>query len=392
MKNLIVIIGLWFVLLLIFAGVPGFYYLYLRHASSKSWNLKIEKNYLPTVTIMVPMYNEEKTIRLKIENLAKLKYPKEKLQILLVNDASMDGTLDEISSFSKSASIDFKVINLNSRNGKIKALNKALKSAVGEIVVVSDSDAFVPPDTLHQAMPFFADPSVGAVISRGELLNPNISWVSETENFYFSLVYGTIKLGESKIHSTLMFHGGFAAYRKSLLSNFNVETDDTGTALDIVQKGGRTIMVSDAVSFTLGFAAWKDKFNVKVRRATHNVKTWARCLHLLIRRKLLLPKKIAIPEMFLYLFNPVILLMLFIITVFLLLYIPFPMALAVLTLLPILVVKRTRILFIEVVQNNSFLLLAILGLVIRKEIIRWKTVQDPRAMIRRNMLESRHLI
>ena len=392
MKKLIAIFSLWFILLLIFVGVPGFYYVYLRHASSKSWSLKIEKTCLPTVTIMVPMYNEERTIRLKLENLAKLKYPKEKLQILLVNDASTDSTLDEISSFSKNGLIDFRVINLTSRSGKTKALNKALKYAEGEVVVVSDSDAFLSPNILYKAMPFFADPSVGAVISREELLTPNISWVSETENFYFSLVYGTIKLGESKIYSTIMFHGGFAVYRRSLLDNFNVETDDTGTALDIVQKGSRTIMVPCAVSFSLEFVAWKDKFKIKVRRATHNLKTWVRCLHLLFERRLLLPKKIAIPEMFLYLFNPVVLFTFFIITVFLLLRNPFPMALVILVLLPILVVKRTRTLFIEVIQNNCFLLLAILSLLAGKEIIRWGTVQDPRAMIRRDMLESRHLI
>jgi cellulose synthase/poly-beta-1,6-N-acetylglucosamine synthase-like glycosyltransferase len=341
---------------------------------------------------MVPTYNEEKTIRLKLENLAKLKYSREKLQIILVDDASTDGTREEISRFSKDAFINFTVINLVSRNGKTKALNNTLKHARGEIVIVSDSDAFLSPDILHKTMPFFADSSVGAVISSEELLNPRISWVSETENLYFDLVYGAIKLGESKIHSTIMFHGGFAAYRKSLLDNFNVESDDTGTALDIIQKGRRTIMVPDAVSFSLEFAAWKDKFGVKVRRARHNVKTWVRCLQLLFKRRLLLPKRIAIPEMFLYLFNPVILLMFFAMSVLLLLAYPFTVILASLTLLPILIIKRTRLLLIETLQNNIFLLFAILSLVTRKEIIRWKTAQDPRAMITRETLINHHLI
>jgi cellulose synthase/poly-beta-1,6-N-acetylglucosamine synthase-like glycosyltransferase len=387
-----VIFGLWLVLLLVFVGVPSIYYLYLERASSKDWNLKIENTYLPTVTIIVPMYNEEKTIRLKLENLAKLEYSKEKLQILLVNDASTDATLNEISSFLKNASINFRVINLTSRNGKTKALNEALKYASGEIVIVSDADAFLSPNILHKAMPFFADPSIGAVISREELLQPNISWVSETESLYFDIVYGTIKLGESKIHATIMFHGGFAAYRKSLLDIFNIETDDTGTALDIVQKGSRTIMVPEAVSFCLEFVAWKDKFKIKVRRATHNIKTWVRCLLLLFKSKLLLPKRIAVPEIFLYLFNPLVLLAFSIVTVFLSLQSPFLIALVLLVLSSMLIVKQTRTLFIEVVQNNCILLIAILSLLVGKEIIYWKTMQDPRAKIRREILENMRLV
>jgi len=342
--------------------------------------------------MMIPMYNEEKTIRFKLENLAKLRYPREKLQILLVNDASTDGTLDQISSFSKDSSFPFTTIKLQARNGKIKALNTALKYANGEIVVVSDSDAFLSPDALCNAMPFFADPSTGGVVSIEKPLYANMSWVNETEDLYNRLSYGTIRLGESKIHSTLIFNGAFAAYRRSLLDSFNVETDDTGTALDIVQKGSRTIMVPDVVSFTLEFETWKEKLNVKVRRAKHNLKTWFRCLRLLFEGSLLLPKRIAIPEILLYLINPLILLNLFVMTIIILSQSPFFALLLVSALLPVLVVKRMRLLSIEILQNNWFLLFAILSLIFKNKIIRWEPTQTARAALRREMLENRGLV
>jgi len=389
---LIVLIWLWTIFLIIFVGVPCFYYLYLRKISSGDWGLKIDKNYLPTVTMMVPMHNEEKVIRLKLENLAALEYPRDKLQILLVNDGSTDNTLKEVSDFTKNSALNFTVINFCSQCGKTVALNNALKYANGEIVIVSDSDAFLATDILLKTMPFFADPSVGALISREELIEPETSWVSETEKVYFDLVYGTIKHGESKLHSTIMFHGGFAAYRKSILEKFNVETDDTGTALDIVQKGKRTIMVPDAVSYCFEFSDWTDKFNIKVRRAIHNIKTWTRCLRLLLQGKLLLPKKIVIPEIFLYMIEPYIFLAFLIVSVLLISYSSLLILLFALLTAALLLRKKTRMLLCEVVQNNCFLLVAILSVVIGRQVICWKTAQNPRAVITRETLKNLKLI
>jgi len=391
-KNLIEILIAWFALLFVFVGAYFSYYFYLRRALRRSWNLKIVKNNLPTVTLMVPLYNEEETICLKLENLAKLEYPNEKLQILLVNDASTDGTLVQIESFLKGSSLNTETISLQERNGKTKALNKALERAKGDIIVVSDSDVFLPSNALFLTTPYFADPSVGGVISSEELLDSKISWVTETENLYMNLTYGTIKLGESKIYSTLIFHGGFAAYRKSLLDHFNVEADDTGTALDIVQKGYRTIVIPEVTSYSVEFAAWKDKFNSKVRRARHNINTWVRCLRLLFQRKLLLPKKIAIPEIFLYLINPFILLAVIAVTAYLMVQnLMFTLFLPVAIVL-LLVPKQTRLLSIEVLQNNCFLLLAILSAFFGRELIRWETSQDSRTKLNREMLEKRSLL
>jgi biofilm PGA synthesis N-glycosyltransferase PgaC len=390
-KNLIEILILWFTLLFIFLGVYSSYYLYLRKALRRNQNLKIDKSNLPSVTVMVPVYNEERTIGLKLENLAKLMYPREKLQILLVNDASNDHTRDEIASFSNRGSLDFNTVNFSQRNGKIKALNKALERARGEIIVISDADVFLPPDALSLAMPYFADPIVGGVISREALLDSTISWVTETEGLYMGLTE-TIKLGESKIHSTLFFHGGFAAYRKSVLGHFNVEADDIGTALDIVQRGSRAIMVPDVVCYSVEFTTWKDKFNAKVRRARHNVETWRKCLSLLIKRELLLPKRIAVPEIFLYLFNPFVLLVLSAVTVYVLAQNFWFGAFFGLAILSMLILKVTRLLFIEVLQNNFFLLLANLSALLGTNPIRWETSQDPRVSLKREMLERKGLL
>lgn len=383
---------LWCILLAVFTGIPCSYFLYLKRYAQNHWNLNIDDSFLPNVTIMVPMYNEESVIELKLMNLAKLNYPKDRLQVLLVNDGSTDNTMEEISDFLLNSPIGFTVINNESRQGKTPALNNALKYAKGDVVIVSDSDAFLSPDILYKAMPYFSDQSVGALISREMLLNPEISWVSETERLYFDLVYGTIKLGESKIHSTIMFHGGFAAYRKSLLDKFNIEADDTGTALDIVQKGKRAIMVPEAICYTFEFSKWKDKFNIKVRRGMHNLKTWFRCLRLLMKRELCLPLRIVLPEIFLYVINPIIFLALLIASILLILQNPLLMLFFSSVIIIALLIKKTRILLCEVIQNNLFLLLAILNLLLKRQLIRWETAKNPREEVPRETLSMLGLI
>ena len=159
---------------------------------------------------------------------------------------------------------------------------------------------------LVKGLPYLSDPSVGAIAGLEMLLNPNDSWVTNSEVFYNNSVH-RVRVGESKIHSTIFFQGGFGAYKRALLKEFDIENDDSGTALEIVQKGFRTLLIPEAIYYTAFPRTWRGKFITKIRRALQLIKIWIRCLKLLLNGKLALPKKIVIPEIFLYIFNPVFL-------------------------------------------------------------------------------------
>ncbi|MEM2507019.1 MAG: glycosyltransferase [Nitrososphaeria archaeon] len=387
-----VLLILWIAILIAFVMINGGYYLYLHIVSRRKWNIAKNENYVPNVTIIVPFYNESNIITLKLENLAKLKYPREKLQIILVNDASTDDSLDRVLRYKELSPYEFVVVNNYAHSGKVESLNRALLYAKGDIIVITDADTFLSPDILYRTMPYFADSSIGAVISREELIKPDISWVSKTEKKYFDLVYGLVKVAQSKVHSTIIFHGGFAAYRRSVLKNFNVKSDDSGTALDIVQSGKRTILVPEAVSYCFEFLMWKDKFKIKVRRAMHNIQIWLRCLRLLFKRKLRLPARIAVPEIFLYIFNPLILLFLLAAGIVLSINYPLVMLIALLLFIFVFVFPKSRLFFIEFIQNNVFLLCAMVFLFFKRKIVRWKTIQNPRKLIKREMLQNYGLV
>lgn len=385
------VILVFFSLLMVFAGVPILYFLYMRRLSKKAWNLTNDSKYLPLVSIIVPMHNEEKIIRFKLQNLAKISYPREKLQIIIVNDNSTDGSLQAVTDFQNSNKQEnITLLNNDGRRGKIHGLNLALKNSLGEVVAVSDADCFWRPEALSIAINYLSDPSVGAVTGLELLLNSGETWVTETEVLYNGVAQ-TIQVGESKYHSTVIFQGGFAAYKKSFLDHFDEKADDSGTALDLINRGVRTLLVPDIIYYTMVPRSLKGKVAIKLRRANSMVGVWIKCLKCALEKNSCLPVRIMLPEVFLYLINPFVFLSLAIsyfllptenLTLFLIL--------TGLLLFSILI-KKTRIALFEIIQDHVFLLAALFMSITPRKVHLWATEADTRQYLTRQMLESKGL-
>lgn len=378
----------------VFFGVPALYYMYLRHETSKPWKLRIDEQYSPKVSILIPARNEEKTIELKLLNLRRVVYPKEKMQIILIDDASTDKTVQKAIGVAQNhPELDLEIIKGENRTGKSIALNNALKRAKHDVVIVTDADTFWSPEILKEALPFLSDPSIGALNGRQTLLDSKESMLTKTEKAYLDLTYGIIKLGESKIHSTIIFHGLFSAYSKKYLKEFNLRNDDSGTALDIVQGGGRTIFVPGAKCYELPTLSLKGKIKTKLRRATQLLAIYARCLRLLLSRQLRLPLRIAVPEIFIYLINPTLFILLSVTLIISLIVHPIYLMLAVVPLFLLFTVSsKSRLLFVEALQDQSILFLALLSLISRKKFSMWETLDESRAVLNEEMLKQKDLI
>lgn len=378
----------WVLVCSVFVGVPGVYYLYMKRIASRPWNLKVDKDYAPKVTVLIPTYNEGSVIWLKLENLSKLNYPKDLIQCIVVDSASTDETLDEVDNFaSEHPEMKIDVLKEKSRSGKSIALNYALKYAVGDVVVVSDADCFLPSNILEKALPFLADPSVGAVVGKEVLLNQDQSWVTKTEKAYRDSVF-TIRLGESKFYSTIFFEGGFSAYKRKFLDGFDCDgSDDSGTALSVVQKNVRTILLPEAPFFTAFPKSLRGRVIIKMRRASQLMRVWARCINLLLEKKLSLPKRIVLSEVFLYILNPFFFLASVSVTFFLMLEYPFLLVSLLLLLIP-----RIRYYFIEVVQDNLILLGAAVSTVFNKRYMTWIKAEDSRLHLTKDLLKSVKLV
>lgn len=364
----------------------------MKNRARKPWKINIDETYRPSISVLVPMYNEEKTIRFKLENLCKVDYPPDKVEIILVNDASTDKTLGEVYKFTESHhGLNIKVLNQTERTGKSNSLNFTLKHATGEIIVVSDADCFWPSNILVKAMPYLSDSNIGAVTGRESLLNSDSSLATRSEILYDNFVQ-TIRVGESKIHSTIPFQGGFAAYKRDFLKEFDLETDDSGTALRIVQEQGRTLIIPEALFYTTFPITWKNRIAIKMRRARQLQRIWIRCLKLLFQGKLRLAKRTAIPEIFLHILNPIFFAAFMSATAFLVIEYPFLLPVFAIVLLLIFLVPKGRISLIETVQNNCILLAIITLSFTNRKSETWRTVEESRLLLDENILKEKHLI
>jgi biofilm PGA synthesis N-glycosyltransferase PgaC len=166
---------------------------------------------LPKVSILVPAYNEEKTIAKTLKSLLRLNYPKNLLEIIAINDGSTDNTLKIMKKFEK---YGVKVID-KPNGGKASALNAGLKVAKGDIIVCMDADSIVSKNALKYTIGYFNDHKVGAVASSLKVYKPKTFWqkMQFVEYIYNIFLRKILAL----MDSVFVVPGPFGLYRRSVL-------------------------------------------------------------------------------------------------------------------------------------------------------------------------------
>lgn len=368
------IIFLWLALFTVFSGSYVAYFAYLKRYAGKPWQLRIDEGFSPSISILVPARNEEKVIQKKLENLLEVLYPKEKMEIIVIDDASKDGTLAKVHDFMRNhPELQVKVLSQRERIGKANALNKGLKVTSNEIVIVSDADSFWSPDLLRKGLPYMADPRVGAITGRGVALNTEQSWVVDMEKNYLDLML-LLRLGESKIHSTIRFEGSFCVFRRNAFSTFDSESgaDDSGTALRVVQDGFRAIFVPEAYAASDFPSKFRTRMKAKVRRAFHLTGLWLKCFKYLLKGCLRVPKRIAIPEIFLLIINPIIFVALTVATFALIAYYPIVLIPLLCAFCVVGLIPKARSFAVQGTIDQFVLFYAIILHLGKKKIVAWE--------------------
>jgi cellulose synthase/poly-beta-1,6-N-acetylglucosamine synthase-like glycosyltransferase len=359
--------------LFVFIGVYGAFLGYVALSARKPWGLKIDGTFEPNISILVPVHNEERIIESKLANIKNVSYPRQKMEIIVADDASDDQTLLIAENFVKNnPELSIKIVKQVKHEGKSAALNKALLSTTNNIVIVTDADTTWQTDLLKKSMPYLSDSKIGAITCRGVNTNSDQSWITKAEKSYLGFA-NLIRLGESKAYSTIKFEGGFCAYKKGTFDEFDRETgaDDSGTALKVIQNNYRTILIPEVLFYTTFPTHFRGKMKTKIRRATQLMSLWLKCLGLLTKRRLLLPKKIAIPEILLFVFVPWVFVALAATTVAMIILFPFSdFSIAVLVLIIGMLVLARNI-FFEVVIDNFILSIASINLLFGKRYVAW---------------------
>lgn len=197
-----------------------------------------QTNPLPLITLLIAAYNEKNVIEEKIQNSLQSDYPQECLQLLVVTDGSDDGTPDAVKKF---AAQGVELLHQPERRGKMAAINRAMPSVRGEIIVFSDANNLYQPDTLRKLVLPFGDPQVGAVTGAKVILKGDGD-LGESEGLYWKYE-SYIKKQESRVGSCTSVAGEILAIRKSAYRRppDNIINDDFFTAMQVIRQGHRLV-------------------------------------------------------------------------------------------------------------------------------------------------------
>ena len=225
----------------VYAGYPIFVYLLAKILGRRVENQPVR----PTVTMLFSALNEEKVIAKKLENSLELDYPRERLQILVVNDGSTDQTSNIVKRYLDKG-VDF--VDLPHRKGKLSAIKNALSHVKGDIILFSDADNYYPPDALRETVKYFSAPSVGAVSGGRNVVGDGA--LGNAEGLYWKYEE-FIKRQESRLGSCVGVAGDLLAVRRELYipPPENVINDDFYNVLSILKQGYRIIYAPEARSF-----------------------------------------------------------------------------------------------------------------------------------------------
>ncbi len=219
------------------------------------------RDYKPFISIVIPTYNEENIIRAKLENTVNIDYPKDRLEIIVI-DSSTDRTPDIVEEYAK----DHPYIKLvkTERQGVANALNKAYSMTKGEIVIRTDCDSMLKEDSISNIVSNFVEERIGAVTGRLMVLNNE-----GLESNYRSIQH-RIQIAESMLDSTYIFQP-FSAFRKNLIKPITTSADDADVALNIRRQGYKAIYDPTSIFYEASPLDIKERIEVKSRRAVGHI-------------------------------------------------------------------------------------------------------------------------
>lgn len=197
----------------------------------------ISVNELPLIAVIVPCWNEAATICGTCDSLLALNYPKEKLEIILVNDGSTDETRNVIAHFVGNPQI--RIIH-KENGGKHTALNAGVTATQAEFVGCLDADSFVEPDALREIVPCFAEERVAAVTAAMSVHQPK-NLLQHMQHVEYVLGIA-LRHAIASVNGLYVTPGPFSFYRHSVIKElggfrYGHQTEDMEMALRIQRAG-----------------------------------------------------------------------------------------------------------------------------------------------------------
>ena len=239
--------------------------------SSRCYKEEQRDSTLPSITILVPAFNEEQWIAEKIRNLASLDYPKKKLEVIIACDGCTDKTVDIAQMTIQEAmcsDIHFEIHDHTQNRGKVAVVNEEVTNITSDIIALSDVSALISLDALLIAAAHFESDAVGVVNATYQLCPTG----NEGENTYWQ--YQTaVKQCEASLGSSLGSHGAFYLFRTALFTPLPLNTinDDFILPMQIVKQGYIAEYETQMIALELEESNLKTDFNRRLRISAGNM-------------------------------------------------------------------------------------------------------------------------
>lgn len=217
----------------------------------------------PTVAFVIPAYNEEQVIGKTIRHCFEVNYPREKIEVVVVNDCSTDNTWSEIME-AKKIYPRLNAVNLPVNGGKREAMARGIRLCNSEIYIQLDSDSYLEKDSLRPLLSVLEDKKMAGVTAHVDPENKDDNMLTKMQTAFYFLAFRFHKAGESTLGLNFCLSGCCSAYRRNyvlpLLDEWTSEKplgvkatfgDDRSLTNLLIKEGFNTAYCDMAQSYTI---------------------------------------------------------------------------------------------------------------------------------------------
>jgi len=238
----------------------------------------LKEDELPEVTLLIAAYNEQDFVAKKVENTLQLNYPKAKLHQMWVTDGSDDNTPTLLKSYK-----DIEVLHKPERNGKIAAMNRAMKFVKTPIVIFSDANTLLGENSIMKIAQMFSNPKTGCVSGEKRILNTEKEAAAGAGEGIYWKYESALKRWDAELNTAVGAAGELFAIRTELFNEVEADTllDDFIISLRVAMQGYKIDYDPEAYAQETASANVKEELKRKIRIAAGGIQSVVRLYPLL---------------------------------------------------------------------------------------------------------------
>jgi poly-beta-1,6-N-acetyl-D-glucosamine synthase len=256
----------------------------------------LQMEFTPMISVILPVYNSGDTLEACLRSIAAQDYPLDRMEILLVNNGSRDGSFQVFARMQNELEMSISWHSILNQ-GKAWALNAGIHLANGQYIFNIDTDVVLAPDAFRRAVEVMeSEPDLGAVTGAIEVLPPPedssriMSFLAECEFFEYLTAFRVGRVHQSYLHSLYTLSGAFSVFRREVLLrtflySHETVTEDTDLTYEIYERlqGWRIACVTSAVAYVHPIESLGALYAQRVRWQRGQIEVAARHSQLLRR-------------------------------------------------------------------------------------------------------------